>query len=317
MKIYVDKALEKQWEEASLSNNFIFCKVMSENLDLCKEFLEMLLNIKIESISLAQPETTLNVDFFAKGIRLDVFVKDDTDRIFDIEMQVIGKDYLPLRARYYQSVLDVSSLHAGEDYESLTESYVIFLCLDDIFHKGLPIYTFKSVCLEDQTLFLDDKTTKVFCNAQKYDKMPAEKLRTFFKFLVQKKPDETDFSKTINEKVLKAKITEDSRRTFMTLEQEIRLAAKHAAQAAAEKASKEAYEKAYKEAEKEKEIALKEAEAEKELALKEAETKKELAVKKAAIEGKLESARKLKAKNIPDDIIAECVGLSLEEVKAL
>ena len=310
MKIYVDKALEKQWEEASLSNNFIFCKVMSENLDLCKEFLEMLLNIKIESISLAQPETTLNVDFFAKGIRLDVFVKDDTDRIFDIEMQVIGKDYLPLRARYYQSVLDVSSLHAGEDYESLTESYVIFLCLDDIFHKGLPIYTFKSVCLEDPNLFLDDKTTKVFCNAQKYDKMPAEKLRTFFKFLVQKKPDETDFSKTINEKVLKAKITEDSRRTFMTLEQEIRLAAKHAAQKAAqeayEKASKEAYEKAYKEAEKEKEIALKEAEA-----------KKELAVKKAAIEGKLESARKLKSKNIPDDIIAECVGLSLEEVKAL
>ena len=298
MKIYVDKALEKQWEEASLSNNFIFCKVMSENLDLCKEFLEMLLNIKIESISLAQPETTLNVDFFAKGIRLDVFVKDDTDRIFDIEMQVIGKDYLPLRARYYQSVLDVSSLHAGEDYESLTESYVIFLCLDDIFHKGLPIYTFKSVCLEDPKLFLDDKTTKVFCNAQKYDKMPTEKLRTFFKFLVQKKPDETDFSKTINEKVLKAKITEDARRTFMTLEQEIRLAAKHAAQAAAkeaaEKASKEGYEKGYKEAEKEKEIAL-----------------------KKAAEEKLESAKKLKAKNIPDDVIAECVGLSLEEVKAL
>ena len=287
MKIYVDKALEKQWEEASLSNNFIFCKVMSENLDLCKEFLEMLLNIKIESISLAQPETTLNVDFFAKGIRLDVFVKDDTDRIFDIEMQVIGNDYLPLRARYYQSVLDVSSLHAGVDYESLTESYVIFLCLDDIFHKGLPIYTFKSVCLEDSTLVLDDKTTKVFCNAQKYDKMPAEKLRTFFKFLVQKKPDETDFSKIINEKVLKAKITEDSRRTFMTLEQEIRLAAKHAAQAAAQ----EAYEKGYKEAEKE----------------------KELAVKKAAEN----NAIKLKESGVSVEIISKCTGLSLEEVQNL
>ncbi|MGN0737531.1 PD-(D/E)XK nuclease family transposase, partial [Treponema porcinum] len=105
MNEYYPPELLKKWEEASLSNNFIFCKVMSENLDLCKEFLEMLLNIKIESISLAQPETTLNVDFFAKGIRLDVFVKDDTDRIFDIEMQVIGNDYLPLRARYYQSVL--------------------------------------------------------------------------------------------------------------------------------------------------------------------------------------------------------------------
>ena len=287
MNEYYPPELLKKWNEASLSDNFIFCKVMSENLDLCKEFLEMLLNIKIESISLAQPETTLNVDFFAKGIRLDVFVKDDTDRIFDIEMQVIGNDYLPLRARYYQSVLDVSSLHAGEDYESLTESYVIFLCLDDIFHKGLPIYTFKSVCLEDSTLVLDDKTTKVFCNAQKYDKMPAEKLRTFFKFLVQKKPDETDFSKIINEKVLKAKITEDARRTFMTLEQEIRLAAKHAAQEAAQ----EAYEKGYKEAEKE----------------------KELAVKKAAEN----NARKLKESGVSVEIISKCTGLSLEEVQNL
>ena len=237
MRNYVEKSIEEKWEEASLSNNFIFCRVMSENLDLCKEFLEMLLNIKIESIRLAQPEATLNVEFYSKGIRLDVFVKDENDRMFDIEMQVIGNDYLPLRARYYQSVLDISYLRSGQDYESLTESYVIFLCLEDIFHKGLPIYTFKSVCTEDQKLFLNDKTTKVFCNAQKYDKMPTEKLRTFFKFLVQKKPDETDFSKTLSEKVLKAKIPEDTWRSFMTLEQEIKLAAKHAAKKAAEKAT--------------------------------------------------------------------------------
>ena len=53
MNEYYPPELLKKWNEASLSNNFIFCKVMSENLDLCKEFLEMLLNIKIESISLA------------------------------------------------------------------------------------------------------------------------------------------------------------------------------------------------------------------------------------------------------------------------
>ena len=183
MHEYYPQELLKEWEEASLSNNFIFCRVMSENLDLCKEFLEMLLNIQIESISLAQPEKTLDVDFFAKGIRLDVFVKDETDRSYDIEMQVIGKKHLPLRSRYYQSVLDISSLHAGDDYECLSESYVIFLCLEDIFHKGLPIYTFKSICTEDNGLFLNDKTPKVFCNALKYDKMPAEKLRTFLNSL--------------------------------------------------------------------------------------------------------------------------------------
>ena len=31
----------------------------------------MLLNIQIESIRLARPEKTLDVDFFAKGIRLE------------------------------------------------------------------------------------------------------------------------------------------------------------------------------------------------------------------------------------------------------
>ena len=236
----------------------------------------MLLNIQIESIRLARPEKTLDVDFFAKGIRLDVFVKNETDRSYDIEMQVIGKKHLPLRSRYYQSVLDISSLHAGEDYESLAESYVIFLCLEDIFHKGFPIYTFKSVYSEDNGLFLNDKTTEAFCNAIKYNKMPVEKLRTFFKFLVEKKPDETEFSKTLSEKVLKAKITEDARRTYITLEQEIRLAAKHAAQ--------EAFEEEYK---------------------------------KASENEKLENSRKMKAKNIPDDIIAECTGLSLQQVQEL
>ncbi|MDD6654686.1 MAG: hypothetical protein PUE59_06670, partial [Treponema sp.] len=148
---------------------------------------------------------------------------------------------------------------------------------------GLPIYTFKSVCTEDNGLFLNDKTTKVFCNAQKYDKMPTEKLRTFFKFLVQKKPDETDFSKTLSEKVLKAKIPEDTWRSFMTLEQEIKLAAKHAAKEAAEKA----YEKGYEKAE------------------------------MKGVKEKLESARNFKESGVSLEIISKCTGLSLEQIQNL
>ena len=73
----------------------------------------------------------------------------------------------------------------------------------------------------------------------------------------------------------------------MTLEQEIRLAAKHAAQAAAQ----EAYEKGYKEAEKE----------------------KELAVKKAAEN----NARKLKESGVSVEIISKCTGLSLQQIQEL
>ena len=84
----------------------------------------------------------------------------------------------------------------------------------------------------------------------------------------------------------------------MTLEQEVKLAAKHAYQ----KAYKEACEKFDKKAEK----------------LYEKGYKK--AYEKAEMKGvteKLESARKMKSKNISDDVIAECLGLSLEQVQAL
>ena len=42
-----------------------------------------------------------------------------------------------------------------------------------------------------------------------------------------------------------------------------------------------------------------------------------LAAEKASEKEKLESARKMKSKNIPDDVIAECTGLSLQQVQEL
>ena len=84
----------------------------------------------------------------------------------------------------------------------------------------------------------------------------------------------------------------------MTLEQEVKLAAKHAYQ----KAYKEACEKFDKKAEK---------------AAKEAAEK---AYEKAEMKGvkeKLESARNLKESGVSLEIISKCTGLSLEEVEAL
>ena len=76
----------------------------------------------------------------------------------------------------------------------------------------------------------------------------------------------------------------------MTLEQEVKLAAKHAYQ----KAYKEACEKFDKKAEK---------------AQKEAEMK--------GVKEKLKSARNFKESGVSLEIISKCTGLSLEEVEAL
>lgn len=61
------------------------------------------------------------------------------------------------RSRYYQSIIDMSNLNAGTEYDELKDTYIIFICLNDIFHKGLPVYSFENVCCEDKDIKLNDR----------------------------------------------------------------------------------------------------------------------------------------------------------------
>ncbi len=65
----------EKWEDLTLANNFIFCKVMEDNPDVCKELLEMLLNIRIEKLERSSAEKSLKIDYLSRGIRFDVYVK--------------------------------------------------------------------------------------------------------------------------------------------------------------------------------------------------------------------------------------------------
>lgn len=44
------------------------------------------------------------------------------------------------RARYHSGLLDMNTLEAGQDFDELPESYVIFITRDDVLGYGLPIY---------------------------------------------------------------------------------------------------------------------------------------------------------------------------------
>lgn len=166
-------------------------------------------------------EKTFDVDAEAKGIRLDVYTKS-SGKIYDLEMQTVDTLELPKRARYYQGVMDVDSLKVGEMYKNLNDSYVIFLCLDDIFHHGLPVYSFQNRCDENPDILLDDKTYKIFFNAKKYDKMSTEEERDFFAFL-SKGEAGSDFTKELNTLVVKVKKNAEWRKQFMTWGQELQL----------------------------------------------------------------------------------------------
>lgn len=219
----------EKWEKLTFADNYIFCKVMETNPDICKEMLELLLNIKIERIEIPKTEYTIKTDYDSRGIRLDVYVKDETGRCFDIEIQTSVEKELALakRTRYYQGLMDVDSVFTGIKYKDLNETYVIFLCLGDAFDSGLPVYTFENVCTENPKVKMNDGTHKIFFNAQKYDTMKSEELKSFFKYLCGKEAS-SDFSEKLSAIVKRIKMNACWRHEFMTWQDEIEFQAKKA-----------------------------------------------------------------------------------------
>lgn len=209
---------EQKWEQATLANNFIFYKVMRNHQGACKHLLEMLLGIRIESMEM-RAEETIALDYDSKGIRLDVFVKD-SDRMFDVELQVANTKELPERARYYQGVMDIDTLKAGQKYRELRDSHVIFICLEDVFNNGLPVNTFENICLEDGKTKLCDRSWKHFFFAPLCAKMiKDEEVKAFFEFLISNQAT-SSYTDELKVYVADAKQSTETKMQFMTWERQ-------------------------------------------------------------------------------------------------
>ena len=210
--------LEEKWERATIANNFIFYKVMHQNPELCRELLEILLEIKIDRIELYQ-EDEIEVDYGKKAIRMDVYARGK-DKSFNLEIQANDTSEIPERARYYQGLLDVDQLNRGQDYKSLTTSYVIFICIPDIFKNGLGKYTFENLCQENPEIRLNDRAYKYFFVAKNYDKLLNEEQKAFMKCLLMNESSNS-FSEKIIRKVEDAKHNAQWRKHFMEFERQL------------------------------------------------------------------------------------------------
>ena len=208
---------EEKWEKATIANNFIFYKVMRNHPDVCKELLEILLEMEIDHIEM-HGEEIIETDFDSKSIRLDVYAKDNK-QAFNIEMQAADTKELPERARYYQGVIDVDSLNAGQPYKELKDSYVIFICIPDIFGKGLACYTFENLCREDNSVQLKDRALKYFFIAKNCNKVLNERQKAFLELVTGKKARD-QFTRRIEHLAEEAKHNTQWRKLFMNWERQ-------------------------------------------------------------------------------------------------
>ena len=207
---------DEKWDNATLANNFIFYKVMRNHPEACKHLIELLLKIRVNSMEI-HGEEVIDIDHDAKGIRLDVFVKED-NRMYDIEVQVVNTKELPERARYYQGLMDLDSLKSGQKYRELPDSHIIFLCLEDIFKNGLPVSTFENICLEDLKTKLNDRAYKHFFIAPLCARMVEDKeVKDFFEFLISNRAAD-DYTNSLQDYVKAAKKNAQWKEQYMTYE---------------------------------------------------------------------------------------------------
>ena len=159
------KRKRKKYEDLVITDDFMFGKVM-RHPQRCRKLLEMLLEVKIREVVFLEDQESMNPDYAAKGIRMDVYLEDAGNAVYNVEMQTENTGELPERSRYYQAVIDINLIKRGEDYAALKKSYVIFICTFDLFGAGRQIYHFENLCREDPAVRLDDGTEKIFLNTK-------------------------------------------------------------------------------------------------------------------------------------------------------
>ena len=134
-----ESAMSRSFKNLPLSDDFMFGEVMRRP-EICKLFLEALLGKKIARIEYISKQQDLSDSYTSHGIRLDVYLKDEENTVYCVEMQTTGGKVLFKRIRYYQGMIDRHNLQKGGHYSKLPESFIIMICTGDLFGYGLAVY---------------------------------------------------------------------------------------------------------------------------------------------------------------------------------
>ena len=162
---------EEQWHEKYLQtlenyrpiDDDFFTKLFQDNIPLAEKVLRIITDVKDLHLTSIKTQETLKKLAGSRSVRFDAFGHDNLNREFDIEVQRADSGASPKRARYHSSSIDTNYLKAGQDFDVLPTTYVIFITENDIFGKNELIYRFERM---DKKLGLsfDDEAHIIYVN---------------------------------------------------------------------------------------------------------------------------------------------------------
>lgn len=110
-----------------------------------------------------------------RSIRMDIWAADMEGTVYNIEVERNKKRAIPKRARYNGSVVDANITVAGEHYEQLKKTCIIFITETDVLKGKKPIYHIRRTVKETKKAF-GDEAHIIYVNASCQDDTPLGKL---------------------------------------------------------------------------------------------------------------------------------------------
>lgn len=151
-----EQDLNKTVDSLALFDDDFMSIVFDRNI----EATEFLLNIILERddmevIEVIGQREYKNPVIGGRSIRIDIYAKDSTGKIYDIEVQRSDEGADVHRARFNSSMIDTRMLKESQRFKELHESYVIFITKNDVMGSGLPLYHIDRVVKETGISFGD------------------------------------------------------------------------------------------------------------------------------------------------------------------
>ena len=208
-------------QELTFKDGFLFAATLLDG-ENCRLVLERILEMPIDHVVVSREKSMVyHPDY--KGVRLDVYARDDEGTHFDVEMQIEAQ-HVQKRARYYHSQMDMELISTGAEYETLPDGYVIFICDFDPLGLGKYRYTVRHTLVEDSGFRYEDGIHTIFLNTKgtNEDEVPEELVR-FLRFVGADREASTgDFGdnlvKRLQDSIEKIKSNREMGENFMEIE---------------------------------------------------------------------------------------------------
>lgn len=219
----------KPWKDLTFTDDYMFKKIM-EARRICKSTLNRVLPWSVRRITYFETEKPLKALYESKGIRLDAYIHDESERIYDIEMQVRKMHEkenvdammtLAKRGRYYLGEIDRDRLQQGSLYSNLHPTIVIFFCPFQLFDGSRSIYRFPRICADDPLLILPDETELIFVTSKGNRKGLSKSTCALLDYMDGKISNDP-LVQQIEERIHTVKQQEQEEREYMMFEMRIR-----------------------------------------------------------------------------------------------